>query len=339
LPIDTDGRESNLVTGDSMDGVYEAAMTLPQYSPQGDWRVQYIRLEDEAGNGRYYFIEHLLKLGMPTTFRQAGAGDGTAPQISSLEVTPATVDTSAAPQTISATATIADDVSGVERAWLVFLSPPREQRLYVYLEPTSTPDVLAGTGTLPRYSMQGTWTLTEIVAVDRAANRLVIWGDGLAPAGYARSFEQTGEGDNAPPQLAGFDFDPKGFDTRESSQEITVTARFTDTSGLGQATVLFSAPGESCSLESCEDGRQSIRITFYSTNRIEGSATDGTYRATVTLPRYSELGEWNLSWLQAYDAVGNELLLIEHNPYGEPYMDGRNGEVAARGFPVSFTNG
>ncbi|MDQ3962690.1 MAG: hypothetical protein M3277_02065 [Actinomycetota bacterium] len=339
LPADVDGRDGNLVSGDPKDGVYEVQVTLPRYSPQGDWRVQNVRVEDEAGNGRYYFREHLEQLGLSTTFTQAGVGDSNPPQISSLEVGPTSVDTSAGPQTITATAAISDDIAGVQRAFLVFLSPERRQRLHVPLEPTSTPDVLSGTGTLVRYSMQGTWTLDEIVAIDHADNRLVIWGDQLVPAGFARSFEQTGVGDPVAPELVGFDFDPKAFDTRESSHLITVTARFTDMSGLNHASVLFSAPGESCTLSSCEEGRQSIRVTFYPTDLVEGSSTDGVYRSTVTLPQYAELGEWKLSWLQALDAVGNELLLIEHNPYGNAFMGGRNGEVAAKGFPVSFTNG
>jgi hypothetical protein len=41
-------------------------------------------------------------------------------------------------------------------------------------------------------------------------------------------------------------------------------------------------------------------------NRIAGTATDGVYRATITLPRYSFQGTWQLAQFYIHDNVRND---------------------------------
>lgn len=42
--------EQNRMTGDALDGVYQAAITLPRYSAGGRWSVQYVYAKDKIGN-------------------------------------------------------------------------------------------------------------------------------------------------------------------------------------------------------------------------------------------------------------------------------------------------
>lgn len=332
--------QGNRVSGDAKDGEYEVRIVVPQYAPQGTWRVQYVSLEDEARNRRYYFFEDLERLGFQSSFEQAGPGDSVGPNVTEVSISPTSIDTSQEAQTISASATAADDMSGVKSVTLLFWSPTRAQHLYIFLEEDPATGRFVGSGHVPRYSEQGTWVLGEVSATDHANNRTGWDQRQLQEKGISQSFEQSGPGDTAGPALSEFDFTPKQVNTSGGPQEITFTARIVDdVSGLSHATVLMWGPGENCSDTSCPSGRQDLRARFDEATRISGTDTDGVYRVTVTLPQYSELGTWKVFWFSLYDRAGNETFLIEDNPHGDAFMSGRRGEVSALGFPVTFENG
>ena len=339
-PGNPDSPESNRVSGDSMDGEYELKIVVPQYSPQGTWRVQWISLEDEARNHRYYFFEDLEGLGFQNTFEQSGPGDSAAPDVTEVAISPPSVDTSQEAQTISASAVVTDDMSGAESVSLLFRSPSRAQYMYIFLEADPATGRFVGSGQVRRYAEQGTWFLDEIVAVDHANNRTGWDQQELQEKGISQTFEQTGPGDTAGPTLREFDFTPKQVNTSGGPQEITFAARITDDmSGLSEATVSMWGPGKNCTETSCPSGRQDIRARFTDATRISGTDMDGVYRVTVTLPQYSELGTWKVFVFTLRDQAGNETMLIEDNPHGDAFMGGRHGEVSALGFPISFENG
>ena len=330
-------REQNLVSGDKYDGVYESIVDVPRYAAQGTWEVSYVRLEDEAGNGRYLFADKLALLGFPTTFEQTGPGDSAAPVVTDFTVSPTSIDTSQGPQTITVEAGVTDDFSGVESVSAMFRSPAY-QRIHLFLSPTEVPGRWSATGEVPRYSEQGTWRLEQIAVKDVAGNYGAVEHQELTAAGMDRSFEQTGPGDVVGPRLAGLDFTPKEINTSDGPQEITVTLRITDDlAGFNSGTISFWGPGKVCQI-SCESGHQAVRLTFYSSERVSGTETDGTYVGKMVLPQYSELGTWTVHWVQLHDNARNETFLIEDNP-DPTFMEGRHGEVSALGFPVTFRNG
>jgi hypothetical protein len=330
--------DRNLVSGTPRDGYYEVPVTLPRYAASGRWRINYVSLEDEATNHRYIWRDDLQEKGFPTGFDQVGPGDSTVPDLSSISLTPSVVDTSQESATIVVSAEITDDLSGVESAFVTFTSPD-DERLHLHV--SLTPDEQGGyRGALevPRYTQQGTWTLDQINLEDRAGNHGAITRSELAERGLAKSFEQTGQGDDTPPRIVEFDFTPKQVDTRYEDQQLTVTARLADDlAGVTDATVLFRAPSGECSA-SCPEDMQGLWVRFTTADRISGDELDGVYRVTATLPRYSKLGTWSVYWFQMFDRARNEVLLFEKND-DPTLMEGRNGELSAMGFPVSFTNG
>jgi hypothetical protein len=333
----SDDPERNLVSGTATDGFYEVSVTLPQYSAQGRWKINYVSLEDEATNHRYLWREDLQAAGLPTGFDQVGPGDTVAPDVSALSLSSSTVDTSEGPANIEVTASVTDDLSGVESAWLTFKSPTDRQYLFVALGPDEQ-GRFVGVLDVPRYTPQGTWTLDQIDLRDRADNYRALTASQLSERGLATSFEQVGAGDTTPPRLLEFDFTPKEVDTRYEDQPITVTARITDDlAGVAEATVMFRSPSGECSA-SCPEDMQHLLVRLTPAERISGGEHDGVYQATVTLPRYSKLGTWTVYWIQIPDRARNELLLYEKND-DPTLMGGRKGEVSALGFPVSFTNG
>ena len=78
---------------------------------------------DRVGNNQYLNTTQIATLGYPTTFQQTGVGDLAAPTLTALAISPTTIDTSTAAQSITVTATITDDVTGNANSSAIFRSP------------------------------------------------------------------------------------------------------------------------------------------------------------------------------------------------------------------------
>lgn len=57
---------SNLVSGDKLNGTYISKMTLPQYGESGIWHLKSFLLVDEGGNTKNVDQLEMIKLGFPT---------------------------------------------------------------------------------------------------------------------------------------------------------------------------------------------------------------------------------------------------------------------------------
>jgi len=132
--------------------------------------------------------------------------------------------------------------------------------------------------------------------------------------GFPVEFQVVSREDTSPPDILGFDFDPKSLNTTASSADITFTAHLADDqSGLESAHALFFSPSRS----------ESLSISFYPRDRVSGTDLDGIYERSVTLPRYSEQGTWSLEYAWLTDRVGNTREL-------------NRADVIAIGFPVEI---
>ena len=110
--------------------------------------------------------------------------------------------------------------------------------------------------------------------------------------------------DTTAPQLVSVDFTPKSVDVSNGSQVVTVTAHLTDTgstcpicgnTGVNYAGFYFYSPS----------GNQSVWRLFDSSNRVSGTAQDGIYQTTMTIPKVSESGNWTMNFAYVYDLLGN----------------------------------
>jgi hypothetical protein len=61
-----------LLSGTMLDGVFRYDLTLPQFSEQGTWTVEYFLLVDQVGNTDRQYQGDLTAAGMPTTFTVTG---------------------------------------------------------------------------------------------------------------------------------------------------------------------------------------------------------------------------------------------------------------------------
>ena len=59
---------SDLTSGDELDGVYKASITLPQGSQKGAWMLEGLKLVDRDGNVRTFTRDELVSRGFPAEF-------------------------------------------------------------------------------------------------------------------------------------------------------------------------------------------------------------------------------------------------------------------------------
>ena len=76
------------VWGDALDGVYEVAVTIPQYAEAGIWRYGGSRLGITAGNQIRVTRPSLIPLGFPTRSSRRVRGDLSAPELTGFSFAP-----------------------------------------------------------------------------------------------------------------------------------------------------------------------------------------------------------------------------------------------------------
>jgi hypothetical protein len=121
--------------------------------------------------------------------------------------------------------------------------------------------------------------------------------------------------DVTPPSIAGFSFTPGAVDVSTGDQAITVTLRITDDlSGYDFGHVVFRSPS----------GYQQVvnTVTRGGNNLIDGDQFDGRYQTVLTIPQFSEVGEWYLFDIYVADRM-NDTYYYE-------------GDVIALGFPTKL---
>src|SRR5436305_1918410 len=110
-------------------------------------------------------------------------------------------------------------------------------------------------------------------------------------------------GDTSAPQLLNLSIAPATIDTSLVPTTITVTTRLADDlSGVSNGS---PQPPSQLVLQG-PTGSHRVQATFGVTERVSGSANDGIYATTVTVPRYAEQGAWSVASFTVVDNVGNQ---------------------------------
>lgn len=139
-------------------------------------------------------------------------------------------------------------------------------------------------------------------------------------AGLASSNPLVAAADTSPPRVAALDFQPRTVDVSNGPATVTVTARLTDETGAGTwvqasqpSTVVFKSPhGQVTS--AIMDGAKPA----------SGTAKDGQYSVTMTIPANAEAGAWRVDHIYLVDTLLNFARL-------------ETADVAALGFPTTLT--
>ncbi len=317
-----------LVIGTSLDGTYEGPVTFPQFGENGTWQVHEIFLSDMVSNGAMIRTDVLAAAGYPTQLEIVSTpADTQGPNISNIQFSPASMDVSAAPVSVTVDLTVTDELSGVVFPpavpsenffpfFPVFIQSPSRQQ-YIHLANLQfelvSGDVLNGTwrGTfeVPQYAEAGNWQVMNIALRDRAGNYSWLDSSQLIeleiPIELPIAADPT---DTTPPQLISLDFVPKVINTSNGSSEVTVTMSITDDlAGVHfSPTTPFLTYFEAGINFRSPSGQQN-QFNAYAGNftLVSGTPLDGDWVGTVPFPQYSEDGTWWVDLLQVKDMTNN----------------------------------
>lgn len=311
-PSYTDGLQ--LASGGPLNGNYTASVTLPRYSAQGTWTVE-VEVADATGNHDLWTTAELATAGLPHDFDQTGIGDNDGPALVSFDVSPSSIDTSAAAADVDFDLSATDDLSGIDPAAShVLVQAPGGGATFEaplsLISGTALDGSYHATITVPQFAPQGTWTI-ELLLVDGAGNET---HRSSAQLGADGTFTQTGAGDSTLPTLSAFNRTPAQISTYAGARTVTVTLSAADAlSGIDPAasTVSFT---DSVGLPG---GEASLTL-------VSGTSQNGSYTASITVPRGSATGTWKIG-LELVDAAGNARTVT-------------SADLIAAGYPGTFEN-
>jgi hypothetical protein len=317
------------VSGTDLDATFEATGTIPQFSEAGIWTLEFLYLEDDAGNQTNLFAADLAGLGFANSFEVSGpAPDEQPPELTGLSISPPDVDVDLVGRPVTVTIQVTDDLSGVLEGakWAEFSSPSgRDTVRFDFGSPLPGGDATAAafeaTTTVPRRSEPGTWTLDFVSLADDTGNLVTLSATDVQALGppetFATSFDVFGPDDGTPPELEGLTISPEGgVDITSKDQTVTVAIRVTDAgSGVAGEAFMFAE-------FSSPSGFDSAAFDFVQPP-ASGSDADAWFEASSIIEQGSEPGIWTLDSLYIEDDANNGRSLDA-------------AEVAALGLPTSF---
>jgi hypothetical protein len=157
---------------------YSVTLTVPRYGPPGPWSVDF-NLFDQVDNPIYVsgYIQtpgdNLLNV------TNTGVIDSAPPSLTSIAITPGTVNTNTATANLTLTAAVSDNLTGINYAVVDFYDP-NDNRVISLQKLVNDNEIVGGSftimQTLPQGSLQGVWRC-EVILRDLLGNER-IYGTG-----------------------------------------------------------------------------------------------------------------------------------------------------------------
>jgi len=305
-----------------LDGTFDVPVQIQRYSEPGTWTVAFVQLFDRVGNRSFLDTAALAAAGFPTTISVTDANpDTVAPAISSILISPNSLDVSSAPATITVDVNLTDALSGLSPTNLPYLtvqSPSGNQSRFIssnqWTQVAGTPNdgVWRGSFAMPQYSEPGVWRVTSIYTGDATGNVRFFFSPELA--GFGSSIElsvASTPSDTTPPQLTGLSFTPAFINTSLAPQNVQTDFSMTD--DLSGAGFWPDTPNSTLTVGAIfvsPSGAQ-FSVTdssFSNAPPILGTPLNGVWRFNAFFPQFSEEGTWRV-FVQLRDGVRNLLNL------------------------------
>jgi hypothetical protein len=285
----------NLISGTSLNGTYQCVLTFPEYSLAGTWTVYDVFVYDNTGGYQGYTAGDLLALGFSTQLQVTSNQDTQPPVLTSFTFSPMAINTTTSSATVTVTAQVTDNLSGVSAVDMQFDSPGSEivGCGLNLISGTNLNGTYQCVLTFPEYSLAGTWTVYDVFVYDNIDNYQGYTAADLSALGFPTQLQVTSNQDTQPPVLTSFTFSPTSINTTTSSATVTVTAQVTDNlSGVSSVDMQFNSPGN--------------QIVGCGLNLISGTNLNGTYQCVLTFPQYSVPGTWTVYDVFVYDNADND---------------------------------
>lgn len=200
--------ESNLITGNRLNGVWRGTIVMPRFSEAGTWRIQSLQAADCAGNFHSYNETQIAAANLQVLLNVASSPTDTqAPTLTALSYAPIAINTSTGNQLVTIQLGITDDLSGADFSpttttatffehGVEFRSPSGVQAHSTgFFAPTTlisgTPQngVWQATINFQKFSEEGTWTVEFATIKDRTRNMRTLNTAALQAAGFPTTLE------------------------------------------------------------------------------------------------------------------------------------------------------
>ena len=115
----TNFNEGARVSGNRYDGIYQIVVPVPRYGPPGTWRIGCSLIDRRQNSREYpYDLEFLNPTDAEFQVTNSGQVDLLAPSVTSIAITPASVDATGAATHVTVNVSLSDDLSGLREAYL-----------------------------------------------------------------------------------------------------------------------------------------------------------------------------------------------------------------------------
>jgi|GEM_PF-1624162 len=203
----------------------------------------------------------------------------------------------------------------------------------VLISGTANDGVYEQTYLVPKNFPKSRIYLYDFSAEDLAGN-ITRWGgwggDGMGSLLMQKnlhvSFKQVGAGDATPPSIKSLSFSPNSVNVSSEGAWVTVTFRMVDATGLYPARDGSYVGYDFSGLGGClNDAGRNVDFCFGTQNgllescpvdlselnsfacRVSGTAQDGVYKTSLSIPRNARKGVLTVGWILAADSLGNEV--------------------------------
>jgi uncharacterized protein YjbI with pentapeptide repeats len=294
----------SLISGTPSNGVWQVNLTVPQGASAGTWTISYVYLVDQSGNYQLLTSTDLTAKSYPDTFNVTSG----APSISltSVAISPQSLDVSAAPGSVSLNIGIADGLAAIHSVNALAYGPGSVSYA------SGTGSLVSGTTSngvwqinlsIPQNASVGTWTIYYVEIIDGAGNARILYSTDIAP-----TFPDTFKVSNSTgPQTIGLSF-PALVDTSAGPQTVNGTITTKDmAASLSNIFIVFNDPSG--------NSGPSVALT--------GPIAPGVTSFQFTLPQNSQPGIWKVYYVYLIDQAGSRQLLYA-------------SDLAALGLPTTF---
>jgi uncharacterized protein YjdB len=163
--------DTTLDSGTTNDGTWSCTLTIPIGAEPGNWNLL-VLVSDAGYASKMYGSAELTPGSMPGSFNVVSNWDQTAPVFTKLTVTPSSVNVASGAQTITVSADLTDNRSGVAQ-FDFYATSPSGQRVGCGASAPTSGTNLSGTWTctltVPADAEAGSWLIT-VRATDQAFN-------------------------------------------------------------------------------------------------------------------------------------------------------------------------
>jgi hypothetical protein len=292
-------------SGTGADGIWTAVVTIPRWAARGSWTVFEVLLYDTRYGedstqfqSDYYSRLPSWKTSWQSTFTVDSA-DIQPPDVTSVIVSPSSVNTSDASKNIKVTVKATDNLSGVSVISVVGSATIQGRRRVTRGEAltrssgTNLDGTYTGTLTVPKWAGAGphVWSL-DLKAYDRSRNEVHLTATQLKGKGFASSVTVTSRGDTTKPKFTSLTIASTSADARSIyGAHVEVVVGGSDTgSGIAHVRVTMTS----------RSGGKTVDGLVPSS----GTRTSGKWWSFQYFDECSEPGIWTVS-VTLTDVLGN----------------------------------